>query len=325
MAPRRPRHYYKQNRIQQLAGFYHVAISGSFSAAADSMSLAQSTVSLRVQALERELQTRLFERRRGGIALTLAGQTLFGLAAPLVESLEALDRAFHDELEQVEAGRVVCVAPDGILVHLLSRALTDFIPTHPRIEAEFLSAQSQDRALEMVLHGDADMGIAAPSTIPDIVTFHPLASYNNYFVVPLGHPTASRATVNIADMAKYPLVAPLQAGQFWRNLEHLLEMNDLHWRVVARMGNPWARFHYVISGLGVTVATGDDVADELSSKLAWIPIAERNLPASTYGLMTRKDAYLSPPAKKLAESILASAPTFQSLPGIAKWSVTQES
>lgn len=318
------RRYYKHNRIQQLEGFYHVAANGGFSAAAKLMSLAQSTVSLRVQALEMELQAHLFDRKRGGTTLTLPGRVLFELAAPLIESLDALEQAFHDTLEQVEAGKVVCVAPDGIVVHLLTDALVNFISRHPSIDTVFLSAHSQDGALEMVLRGDADLGIAAPSRLPRNIAFHPLVSYNNYFVVSLGHPLASRTTVTLADMVKYPLVAPLEEGQFWRNLHRVLETNGLHWEVVSRMGNPWARFHYVISGLGVTVATGDDVATELSSRLAWIPIAERNLPALTYGLMTRKDAYLSPPAKKFAEFILGLAPTFQSLPRIARWPATPE-
>ncbi len=55
--PERPlARFYKQNRAQQLRGFYHVAITGSFSAAAERMVLSQPAVSLQVQALERELR-----------------------------------------------------------------------------------------------------------------------------------------------------------------------------------------------------------------------------------------------------------------------------
>ncbi len=55
--------YYKQNRLQQLRGFCHAAQTGSISKAAEKLFLSQPSVSLQIQALERELKTTLFERR----------------------------------------------------------------------------------------------------------------------------------------------------------------------------------------------------------------------------------------------------------------------
>ena len=45
---------YQHNRLQQLRGFYFTAKTGSVSAAARRMYLTQPTVSLQIQALERE-------------------------------------------------------------------------------------------------------------------------------------------------------------------------------------------------------------------------------------------------------------------------------
>jgi len=52
--------YYKQNRLKQLRAFCHAARTGSISEAADKVFLSQPTVSLQIQALERELETVLF-------------------------------------------------------------------------------------------------------------------------------------------------------------------------------------------------------------------------------------------------------------------------
>ena len=48
--------YYKQNRLKQLRAFCHAAQTGSISEAAERIFLSQPTVSLQIQALEREIK-----------------------------------------------------------------------------------------------------------------------------------------------------------------------------------------------------------------------------------------------------------------------------
>ena len=72
----REHRYYKQNRLQQLRGFCHAARTGSISRAAREMSLTQPSVSLQIQALEREFGTSLFERNGPKIRLTPDGELL---------------------------------------------------------------------------------------------------------------------------------------------------------------------------------------------------------------------------------------------------------
>jgi DNA-binding transcriptional LysR family regulator len=86
--------YYKQNRLQQLRGFCCAAQAGSISKAAEKLFLSQPSVSLQIQALEREFKTTLFERRGPKISLTPDGKTLYELAAPLVEEIDALEDTF---------------------------------------------------------------------------------------------------------------------------------------------------------------------------------------------------------------------------------------
>ena len=73
--------YYKQNRLKQLRAFCYTAKSGSISKAAEQLYLSQPSVSLQIQALERELNTMLFERRGPKIRLTPDGQALLGTRA----------------------------------------------------------------------------------------------------------------------------------------------------------------------------------------------------------------------------------------------------
>jgi DNA-binding transcriptional LysR family regulator len=170
-----PARFYKQNRGQQLRGFYHVATTGSFSVAAEHMYLGQPAVTLQVQALERELNAKLFERRRGSVVLTPEGQVLFDLAAPLVEALESLDDAFRERLGRFEAGEVRCAAPDNVISDMLPSLVAHCNIKFPSIDLVFYSCTSL-QALEMVSRGDVDLGIGAVRDLPGHIRFQQLTS-----------------------------------------------------------------------------------------------------------------------------------------------------
>ena len=111
-APSAP--YYKQNRLQQLRGFCYAAQAGSISKAAERLFLSQPSVSLQIQALEREFKTTLFERRGPKISLTPDGKTLYELAAPLVEEIDTLGDLFAARRGGVETGRLDIAAGTAV-------------------------------------------------------------------------------------------------------------------------------------------------------------------------------------------------------------------
>jgi DNA-binding transcriptional LysR family regulator len=61
---------------RRLLTFREVARLGSFSRAAEELSLTQPAVSHQILSLERQLGIRLIDRRPGGLALTAAGALL---------------------------------------------------------------------------------------------------------------------------------------------------------------------------------------------------------------------------------------------------------
>src|SRR4051794_8275422 len=96
---------WKEDRghLQKLRSFCLAAQSGSFSRAAEQAALSQPSVSLQIQALERELHAMLFQRRGPRIALTPDGRALYDLAWPLVRSLDALAETFQASRHGLQA------------------------------------------------------------------------------------------------------------------------------------------------------------------------------------------------------------------------------
>jgi DNA-binding transcriptional LysR family regulator len=90
LAPSDSQLYYKNNRLKQLRAFYQVVRCGSISKAAEKLFLSQPSVSFQIQALEREMEVILFERRGPHLKLTPEGEVLFQLAEPLVDGIDKL-------------------------------------------------------------------------------------------------------------------------------------------------------------------------------------------------------------------------------------------
>jgi len=90
---------------RQLLAFQELARQGSFTAAARNLNLTQSAVSHSIKALERTLETALFERLGKTVRLTRTGETLLPHADRILshmvraqDELQVLDRPGHGRL-----------------------------------------------------------------------------------------------------------------------------------------------------------------------------------------------------------------------------------
>lgn len=117
--------------------FLAVARGGQLSAAARRLGVNHTTVARRLDALEAELGTTLFERRPSGCLLTEAGERLI----PLAERIEIETRAAAAAVSPGESevsGTVRVGAPDGLGNSFLARELASFAAQHPGITVELV-------------------------------------------------------------------------------------------------------------------------------------------------------------------------------------------
>ncbi|MGB0682157.1 MAG: LysR family transcriptional regulator [Magnetovibrionaceae bacterium] len=85
--------------LKQIETFVWIATLGSFRKAAQKLNSSQPAVSSRINALETDLGTRLFERRAGSIKLTTQGVDLL----PLAQKMMALGDRFREAASEQDA------------------------------------------------------------------------------------------------------------------------------------------------------------------------------------------------------------------------------
>lgn len=119
--------------------FLALARNGSVRAAAAKAGVSHSTVARRVDAFEKRLGVRLFDRLSTGYAITSAGEDMLPIAESVEDELEGLKRRLLGR-DQRLAGNIRVTTTDFLATHILMPALAEFTQNYPDIHFEVISA-----------------------------------------------------------------------------------------------------------------------------------------------------------------------------------------
>jgi DNA-binding transcriptional LysR family regulator len=154
--------------IGQVEAFLAVGTFGGFRRAAEALRVTQPAVSARIKALENSLGVSLFERGRGGPALSAAGRALRPHAEQLLQAVALARQAVHN-LRPSSGGALQIAAALSICTYLLPDVLKRFQASHPKVMITVRSGHSKE-VLEMVLRGEAEIGLARSLHHPAVET-----------------------------------------------------------------------------------------------------------------------------------------------------------
>jgi DNA-binding transcriptional LysR family regulator len=181
-----------------------VAVERQFTAAADTLNLAQPSISAQVHHLEEVLGTPLFQRDRRPVMLTDAGLELLPLARRVLSSLDDVVHGVS-EVEGLRRGHVTIGATPSLGVTLLPIALARFHHRYPGISITIVERNSVVllEALESAALDLALVIMAQPRPMLDSVA---LAVEQLVVVVSRDYPLAQRDRISIADLDGVPMI-----------------------------------------------------------------------------------------------------------------------
>ena len=134
--------------------FLAVAKTGSFSAAATQLNTKQTTVGRRIQALERRLGAKLFDRHRHGMEVTPAARGVLVQAESMLSNATAIERHLAG-LDREMSGVVRIAATEGLATHWLVPRLARLRRSHPDIIVQVVAG---DQVLDLATR-QADLAI----------------------------------------------------------------------------------------------------------------------------------------------------------------------
>ncbi len=282
--------YYKQNRLKQLRAFCSAAKTGSVSQAAEQLFLSQPTVTLQIQALERNMDVTLFERRGPKITLTPEGVVLHQIAQPLVDGMEGLEESFHAHFGRLESGELNIAAGESTTLYILPEYIKRFARSYPGIKIKLHNVTGRD-GMAMLRSDEADLAVGSMLEVPEDILYRPSMSYSPTLIVPLDHPLAEKAEVSLEDICPYGLILPPRHLATWRFLELVFSQSGLSFKVSLEAGGWEIIKKYVALGMGISIVTGVC----LTGDEALVPIPmDDYIPKRSYGVVVRRGKFLSP-------------------------------
>ncbi|MEV8454156.1 LysR family transcriptional regulator [Streptomyces sp. NPDC052095] len=188
--------------LRQIQYFVAVAEELHFGRAAERLHIGQPAVSQQVRRLERELRVQLFDRSGRAVVLTPAGEDLLPGSRELLNALNALTAQAERLAARDDATFRIGISS------ALGRRLDDFLDALPESGAgtrfEFQTLDARTR-LEEVRVGRLDAAFvrgveSAPGLHLFTLWYDPLM-----VALPVAHPLAGRARLDLAELAGLPL------------------------------------------------------------------------------------------------------------------------
>jgi DNA-binding transcriptional LysR family regulator len=195
--------------VRRMRVLREVALKGSFSAAADSLSFTQSAVSQQIAALEREAGAVLVERSARGVRLTDAGEAVVrhaeGILAKLAEAEAELEA-----IAGLRGGRLRMAAFESAAATIMPIAIAQFTQAYPAVELS-LGLLEPEEAVASLRAGDIDLAITfgagkREDREGEGITHYHLLEDPMYLVLSQTHPLARKRGVRLADLANEPWI-----------------------------------------------------------------------------------------------------------------------
>lgn len=194
--------------LKSLAYFVTVAEELNISRAAKKLNMSQPPLSAQIKNLEYDLKTELFIRGKRQLTLTEAGQLLYKRAK---EIINIADRAEEEILSMsggltgtISLGLVEGMAPD-----IVADWFSGFIKKYPKATFRITDGNTDD-ILEKLLSGIINLAVITAPYNQALLHSVTVSKEGLCVLMNKNHPLAKskKDTVNIADIAKEPLIVP---------------------------------------------------------------------------------------------------------------------
>lgn len=261
------------------------------------MLLRQPSVSLQIQALEREFDVTLFQRSGPKIRLTAEGKLLYELAAPLVEQMDLLQESFTARREAVETGGLDIAAGESTILYILPRFVRDFSQEYPGVELKLHNVTGRD-GLAMLRSGEVDFAVGSMIDVPQDVIYLPTFTYDPMLITSRAHPLTDKPKVTLEDVSQYPLILPPRHLTTWQIVDTAFRQRNLKYEIKLEAGGWEVIKKYVEMDLGISIVTSICLTG--NENLAARPMNEY-FAQRTYGIVLRKGKFLSPQARRFIE------------------------
>ena len=290
--------------LRQLEIFSAVVDAGSFTAAAEKLYLAQSTVSDNVRALEELLHLKLFHREsKRRLTLTLEGKRVYRYAQDILGRCSALllDVAVDSALELTLGASTVPAQS------LLPGYMARFARENPACRCTLLCGDSA-AVQQMLLNGDIHLGFVGSADDRQDLIYETIAEDRLVLITPNTPRFAALKTQGVLgrELFREPFLFRERGSGTQKVIDNYLSEIRLDPQVihtVAYVSDPTVLQRLVAEGTGVSILSALAVQETVAAgQLLQFELDETPVRRSIYMARRRKSS-MSSPARTFAELV----------------------
>ena len=284
--------------FRQLQHFVAIVETGSISAAARHLYLAQPAISASIKKLENELKMPLLHRRERGVSLTEAGQQFLPHAKQILQQSKDAKLAMQ-AIEGLDQGDVEIGVPPMLGSYFLPPLLMGFKHQYPGLRLNVLDAGTR-RIRQRLLDGELELGVVADHDLPLEFDSQKLMHEEMVVCMAADHPLAEFDQIEYRDFLKHELIL-FGKGYYHRSLIEKISQEEQASPKIAFTSNllplikSIVRKGYAISPMWkVSIQDDDEIITRPFVKPFYIDLS----------LAWRRDSYLSRANKTFRDFII---------------------
>lgn len=241
--------------LKQLESFVAVVEYRSFTEAAKKLYISQPTISTHIQALEKELESKLFTRTTKTIELTKRGMELYECAVKMLDLRDCLLHKWKSADEKIIRLGVSTIPS----AYILPEFLPEFCKEHPEIF--FHSIQSDSKGIiDGVMEDRMDVGLVGMECENEHLACIPFYEDELVLITPVTEHflELQKKEFSMAELFKEPIILREKGSGTKKAADLFLEKEGIEkesLQVVAYMNDPEAIKNSVAAGLGISIVS----------------------------------------------------------------------
>jgi len=265
-------------KLPYIEVFVAVANEGGVARAAARLNIGQPAASRQLQALERELGVRLFDREAGRLRLTSAGEDILERCRQVLGNITSLgERA---RLLRDGAGTLRIGATPQVIESVLANFLPKFLTRHKAVDVQLVEGggSSLPQYLE---RGELHLAIIPPTNGTSNRLLFPM---HLVAVVPRSHRLSRPEPIDIAELVNWPLLVLTHAFASRHWLEDACRGAGVAPGIAFESSSPHTLISLAIAGHGIALVPspvvlpaakvrGQPIVHKAQSVGAWATIA----------------------------------------------------
>jgi DNA-binding transcriptional LysR family regulator len=191
--------------MRQLRAFLAVYRLRKLNAAAGSLFVTQSAISVLIKQLEDGLQTRLFDRTTRSLQPTQAANDMVAVAERIMRDVDSLSATFGD-LSGLRSGRICLAITPTLAGMLLPSTIRTFGQKYPNVQV-VVDDCAPEQFSSRVLGEHVDFGIGTPERSGGELELQTLMRDSLCLVCTPDHPLATVKKLRWRDLEGHPVIA----------------------------------------------------------------------------------------------------------------------